>query len=47
MNLAQVFQNASVACFNSGRRSEDHFIEVTEMIPYSRQLRLRKRNVNV
>lgn len=42
MNFEQVFQKASVAC---GRRSEDHFIGVAEMIPYSRQLGLRRRNV--
>lgn len=46
MNFEQVFQKASVACFNGGRRSEDHFIKVTEMIPYSRQLGPRRRNVD-
>jgi hypothetical protein len=45
MDFEQVFQKASVACCNSGRRGEDHFIEVTEMIPYSRQRRPKRRNV--
>ena len=45
MNFERVLRNASVACFNSSRRSEDHSIEVTEMIPYSRQLGPRRRNV--
>jgi hypothetical protein len=45
MDFGQVLQKASLACFNSSRRSEDHFIEVTEMIPYSRQLGPRGRNV--
>jgi hypothetical protein len=45
MNFEQVFQKVSVACFNRGRRSEDHFIEITEMIASSRQLGPRRRNV--
>jgi hypothetical protein len=45
MNFEQVFQRASVVCFNCGRRSEDHFIEVAEMIPYRRQLGPRRQNV--
>jgi hypothetical protein len=44
MNLERVFQNASAARFNSGRRREDHFIEVAEMTSYSRQLGPRRRN---
>ena len=31
-NFEQVLQKAKQACFNSGRRVEDHFGEVTEMI---------------
>ncbi len=31
-NFAQVIQKARVACFNSGQRIEDHFVDVTEMI---------------
>jgi hypothetical protein len=45
MNFEQVFQKASVACFSGGRRSEDHLIEVTEMIAYSRQPGPRRRSV--
>ncbi len=31
-NFAQVVQKARVACFNSGQRIEDHFVDITEMI---------------
>ncbi|MCL5280693.1 MAG: DNA damage-inducible protein D [Planctomycetes bacterium] len=31
-NFAQVIQKARVACFNSGQRIEDHFVDITEMI---------------
>ena len=31
-NFEQVIQKARTACFNSGQRIEDHFVEITEMI---------------
>ena len=31
-NFEQVVQKARSACFNSGQRIEDHFVEITEMI---------------
>lgn len=31
-NFEQVIQKARMACFNSGERIEDHFVEITEMI---------------
>ena len=31
-NFEQVLQKAKVACFNSGQRLEDHFVDVTEMV---------------
>lgn len=31
-NFEQVVQKARTACFNSGQRIEDHFVEITEMI---------------
>ena len=31
-NFEQVIHKARAACFNSGQRLEDHFVEVTEMI---------------
>jgi DNA-damage-inducible protein D len=31
-NFVQVIQKAKTACFNSGRRLDDHFVEVTDMI---------------
>jgi len=31
-NFAAVIQKARVACFNSGNRIEDHFVDVTDMI---------------
>jgi DNA-damage-inducible protein D len=31
-NFEQVVQKAKTACFNSGQRIEDHFVEITEMI---------------
>jgi hypothetical protein len=31
-NFGQVIQKARVACFNSGQRIEDHFVDITEMI---------------
>jgi hypothetical protein len=33
MDFGQVLQKASVARFNGGQRSEDHFVEVTENGP--------------
>jgi len=31
-NFEQVIKRAKTACFNSGQRVEDHFVEITEMI---------------
>lgn len=31
-NFEQVIQKARLACFNSGHRVEEHFVEVTEMV---------------
>ena len=31
-NLEQVIDKAKVACFNSGQRIEDHFVDITEMV---------------
>ena len=31
-NFEQVIKKAKVACFNSGHRIEDHFVDITEMI---------------
>jgi len=31
-NFEQVIQKARMACFNSGQRVEDHFVDITEMI---------------
>lgn len=31
-NFAQVVQSAQTACFNSGQRIEDHFVDATEMV---------------
>ena len=30
-NFEAVIAKARLACFNSGRRVEDHFVEITEM----------------
>ncbi len=32
-NFGQVILKARAACFNSGQRIEDHFAEITEMVP--------------
>ena len=34
-NFEQVIKKAKTACFNSGQRTEDHFVEITEMIGQS------------
>ena len=31
-NFEQVIDKAKIACFNSGQRIEDHFVDITEMI---------------
>ena len=31
-NFEQVVQKARVACFNSGQRGEDHFVDINEMV---------------
>jgi len=41
-NFAQVVQKARVACFNSGQRIEDHFVDITEMVPIGKKLAARK-----
>jgi DNA-damage-inducible protein D len=32
-NFEAVIEKAKLACFNSGHRIEDHFVDVTEMVP--------------
>jgi hypothetical protein len=32
-NFEQVILKARAACFNSGQRIDDHFVEITEMVP--------------
>ena len=32
-NFEQVIKKAKTACFNSGHRIEDHFVDITEMVP--------------
>ena len=36
-NFEQVIRKAKKACFNSGQRIEDHFVDINEMIEYRRQ----------
>jgi len=31
-NFEQAMKRAKTACFNSGQRIEDHFVEITEMV---------------
>ena len=31
-NFEQVIKKAKTACFNSGQRIEDHFVDITEMV---------------
>jgi len=31
-NFEQVIDKAKIACFNSGHRPDDHFVDITEMI---------------
>jgi hypothetical protein len=31
-NFEQVVKKAKTSCFNSGRRIEDHFVDITEMV---------------
>jgi hypothetical protein len=45
MDFGQVLQKAAGASFNNGQRSEDHFGDVGEMIPCSRQLGPGRQNV--
>lgn len=37
-NFEQVIKKAKTACFNSGQRIEEHFVDITEMISHSRLL---------
>ena len=39
-NFQSVIESARIACFNSGQRVDDHFVEVTDMvvIGFSEQL---------
>ena len=32
-NFEAVIEKARLSCFNSGHRIEDHFVEITEMVP--------------
>jgi DNA-damage-inducible protein D len=32
-NFEGVVEKAKLSCFNSGQRVEDHFVDVTEMVP--------------
>jgi hypothetical protein len=42
-NFEQAMKKSKTACFNSGQRIEDHFVEITEMIAESvRKLRFRR-----
>ena len=36
-NFEQVVEKARLACFNSGNRVEDHFVEITEMIEIGKE----------
>jgi hypothetical protein len=38
-----VIRKAKTACFNSGQRIEDHFVDITEMIEIGKAGRMRKR----
>jgi len=44
-NFEQVIKKAKTACFNSGQPIEDHFVDITEMVPRSQQLAPRRGNV--
>jgi hypothetical protein len=45
MDFGQVIQKAAGANSSNGQRGKDHFVDVTEMIPRSRLLAPKKRNV--
>ena len=34
-NFEQVIKKAETACFNSGQHIADHFVDITEMVPYT------------
>jgi hypothetical protein len=34
-NFEKAMKRAKTACFNSGQRVEDHFVDITQMIPES------------
>ena len=36
-NFEQVIKKAKKACFNSGHRIEDHFVDITEMIEIGKE----------
>ena len=40
-NFEGVIERAKMACFNSGHRIEDHFVDVTEMIEIAQESYLR------
>jgi DNA-damage-inducible protein D len=44
-NFEQVIEKAKTACFNSGHPVEDHFVDITEMVPCNRQLDTRRGDV--
>lgn len=41
-NFGQVILKARAACFNSGQRIDDHFVEITEMVPIGSGAKVRK-----
>ena len=46
-NFEQVLEKARVACFNSGQRLEDHFVDITEMIELGKGAQSGPRECNV
>ena len=46
-NFQAVVESARTACFNSGHRVEDHFVEVTEMVDLMAASRSYQNNVEV
>jgi hypothetical protein len=45
MDFEQAHPRASVVCPNRGRCTKGHFVDVTEMVPRSKKLGPRRRNV--
>lgn len=46
-NFESVIEKARLACFNSGHRIEDHFVDVTEMIAIGKGARREIQSVNL